>query len=108
MTLCERYQSRRPKPAAEAAPHNVSLTWIGDPADGPTSWSDLSAIDWSRFRLVLGAVGTTGAAFAAGVLLALATDHGVSLRNASHVVGTSAGSVIGSLIAMGLDGDDLA
>jgi NTE family protein len=42
------------------------------------------------------------------VLLALSTDHGVSLRNASHLVGTSAGSVVAALVSMGLGGDDLA
>jgi len=36
------------------------------------------------------------------------TDHQVDLTNASHLVGTSAGSVVATLIAVGLDGDDLA
>ncbi|HEY0517969.1 MAG TPA: patatin-like phospholipase family protein, partial [Ilumatobacteraceae bacterium] len=84
------------------------MSWLGPPGDGPTTWTELGALDWSRFRLVLGAGGTTGAAFAAGVLLALATDHGVDLRNASHIVGTSAGSIVGSLIALGLGGEDIA
>jgi NTE family protein len=87
---------------------DVLLSWISKSDDGPNSWSELSDLDWSRFRLVLGAGGTTGGAFACGVLLALVTDHDVDLTNASHLVGTSAGSVVATLIAMGLDGDDLA
>ena len=76
--------------------------------DGPASWAELKDLEWSRFRLVLGAGGATGAAFTAGVLLALATDHGVNLRDASHLIGTSAGSVIAALITMGFDSEDLA
>ena len=87
---------------------HVALTWISTSDDGPGSWSELTDLDWSRFRLVLGAGGTSGAAFIAGVLLALATDHDVDLANASHLVGTSAGSVVATLISMGLGGDDLA
>jgi NTE family protein len=87
---------------------DVTLGWISDSDDGPASWSELGQLDWSRFRLVLGAGGTTGAAFTAGVLLALANGHRVSLRNASHLVGTSSGSVLAALITMGLESDDLA
>lgn len=107
MTVCHQF-SRRIAPRPEARGQDVSLTWISDTDDGPTSWRDLGQLDWSRFRLVLGAGGATGAAFEAGILLALTIDHGVDLRQASHLVGTSAGSVIGALIAMGLDGEDLA
>jgi NTE family protein len=84
------------------------MKWISATDDGPTNWAELRDLDWSRFRLVLGAGGATGAAFEAGILLALATDHGVDLQQASHLVGTSAGAVVGALIAMGLGGDDLA
>ncbi|MEP7113917.1 MAG: patatin-like phospholipase family protein [Ilumatobacteraceae bacterium] len=56
----------------------------------------------------IGAGGASGGAFAVGVLLALATGHGVDLRNASHLVGTSAGSVLAGLIALGLGSEDLA
>ena len=108
MTVCERVPRRSAAPLlGAAARHDVSLTWITDSDDGPATWSELRNLDWSRFRLVLGAGGVTGAAFAAGVLLALSTDHRVDLRNASHLVGTSAGSVVAALIALGLDGDDL-
>ena len=94
--------------ARSSREEDISLTWISKSDDGPSSWSELSDLDWSRFRLVLGAGGTTGGAFASGILLALATDHDVNLTNASHLVGTSAGSVVATLVAMGLDGDDLA
>jgi NTE family protein len=106
MTLCElprRRASRFARPH-----HEVSLKWISDGDDGPSNWSELKQLDWSRFQLVLGAGGTTGAAFTAGVLLALTTDHRINLRNASHLVGTSAGSVVAALIATGFDSEDLA
>lgn len=94
--------------ARRSRAEDVSLTWISKTGDGPSSWSELTHLDWSRFRLVLGAGGTTGAAFASGTLLALATDHDVDLANAAHLVGTSSGSVVATLIAMGLGGHDLA
>jgi len=108
VTVWERLSDHFASSLAPSERHEVTLKWISDSDDGPTSWSELGDLDWSRFRLVLGAGGTTGAAFTAGVLLALATDHRVSLRNASHLVGTSAGSVMAALITMGLEGDDLA
>ena len=100
--------SRRTRPSTGTQQHDVSLKWISGADEGPASWRELGDLDWSQFRLVLGAGGATGAAFEAGILLALATDHGVDLQQAKHVVGTSAGSVVGALIAMGLGGEDLA
>lgn len=107
MTLCEFPRRNASRPATHRA-HGVSLTWMANGDDGPASWAELKDLEWSRFRLVLGAGGATGAAFTAGVLLALATDHGVNLRDASHLVGTSAGSVIAALITMGFDSEDIA
>lgn len=107
MTVGHQFPRRTASTTGDRGP-DVSLKWISDGDDGPTSWRELGQLDWSRFRLVLGAGGATGAAFEAGILLALATDHGVDPRRASHLVGTSAGSVIGALIAMGLGGEDLA
>ena len=101
MSVCDQF-SRRTRPLTRTRQHDVSLKWISDADDAPASWRELGDLDWSRFRLVLGAGGATGAAFEAGILLALATDHGVDLRTATHVVGTSAGSVVAALIAMGL------
>ena len=61
-----------------------------------------------RIGLVLGAGGTTGAAFHAGSLLALEQDLGWDPREAEIVVGSSAGSIVGSLLRAGLTTDDLA
>ena len=66
--------------------------------------------DLSRRRvgLVLGAGGATGMAFHAGTLLALSNDFGWDPRDAEVIVGTSAGSVVGTLLRSGLSTDDLA
>ncbi|MGH3919034.1 MAG: patatin-like phospholipase family protein [Pseudonocardiaceae bacterium] len=56
--------------------------------------------------LVLGGGGITGIAWELGVLAGLA-EHGVDLRDADLVVGTSAGSVVGALITSGNDLEEL-
>jgi NTE family protein len=61
-----------------------------------------------RVGLVLGAGGTTGAAFHAGTLLALEQDLGWDPRSADLVIGSSAGSIVGGLLRAGLSTDDLA
>lgn len=61
-----------------------------------------------RVGLVLGAGGTTGAAFHAGTLLALEHDLGWDPRTADVIVGSSAGSIVGSLLRAGVTTDDLA
>jgi NTE family protein len=61
-----------------------------------------------RVGLVLGAGGTTGAAFHAGTLLALEQDLGWDPRTADLIVGSSAGSIVGALLRTGLSADDLA
>src|SRR6478735_9602223 len=61
-----------------------------------------------RIGLVLGAGGTTGAAFHAGALLALEQDLGWDPREADIIVGSSAGSIVGALLRAGLTTDDLA
>jgi NTE family protein len=58
--------------------------------------------------LVLGAGGTTGAAFHAGTLLALQHDLGWNPNSADVIVGSSAGSIVGGLLRAGLTTDDLA
>ena len=73
-----------------------------------TSWAALHDVDWSSFALVLGAGGATGVAFEAGVLLALAYDHGVRLESAAAVIGTSAGALGAALIGAGCSASDLA
>jgi NTE family protein len=52
--------------------------------------------------LVLGGGGVTGIAWELGMLAGLA-EHGVDLRDADLVIGTSAGSVVGALITSGAD-----
>jgi NTE family protein len=58
------------------------------------------------FRLVLGAGGLVGIAYHAGVLRAM-TELGVDPNDASLIVGTSAGSVMGSYLRVGTSIDDL-
>jgi NTE family protein len=60
----------------------------------------------ARIGLVLGAGGILGHAFHAGVLAALAEATGWDPRDAEVVVGTSAGSVVGSLLRAGLSAED--
>jgi NTE family protein len=61
-----------------------------------------------RIGLVLGAGGLTGQAFHAGVLAALAEATGWDPRDASVIVGTSAGAGVGTYLRLGLSGPDLA
>jgi NTE family protein len=87
---------------------SVRLTLHRRDGTYPISWTDVGELDWSNFALVLGAGGATGLSFEAGCLLALATDHRIRVGDAAALVGTSAGSIAGSLIALGFDALDLA
>ena len=62
----------------------------------------------SRIGLALGAGGFGGRAFHAGVLSALEEGTGWDPRSAEVVVGTSAGSQIGTALRIGLSAGDLA
>lgn len=62
----------------------------------------------TRVGLVLGAGGVVGQAYHAGVLSALARDVGFDPRSADVVVGTSAGSITGTLLRLGVSAEDLA
>jgi NTE family protein len=62
----------------------------------------------ARVGLVLGAGGIVGQAFHAGVLAALEHDLGWDPRTADVIVGSSAGSVTGSLLRLGVSASDLA
>ena len=62
----------------------------------------------ARIGLVLGAGGTVGQAYQAGVLAALEHDLGWDPRSTDVVVGTSAGSVTGTLLRLGVPASDLA
>jgi len=61
-----------------------------------------------RIGLVLGGGGVVGAAYHAGALTALEYDLGWDPRSADVIVGTSAGSVVGSLLRLGVAASDLA
>ena len=58
--------------------------------------------------LVLGAGGVVGQAYHAGVLAALEHDCGWDPREADVVVGTSAGSITGTLLRVGVPASELA
>lgn len=62
----------------------------------------------TRVGLVLGAGGVVGQAYHAGVLAALAHDLGWDPRTADVIVGSSAGSVTGALLRLGVPAEDLA
>lgn len=62
----------------------------------------------STVGLVLGAGGVVGQAFHAGVLAALEHDCGWDPRSADVVVGTSAGSITGTLLRVGIPAAELA
>jgi NTE family protein len=57
---------------------------------------------------VLGAGGVVGQAYHSGVLAALETDFGWDARKVDIIVGTSAGSIVGSLLRSGVPASELA
>lgn len=57
--------------------------------------------------LVMGSGGIVGGAFHAGVLKALEDAWGIDARDVDLIVGTSAGSISGALVAAGLSPSDL-
>src|SRR4051812_27728709 len=61
-----------------------------------------------KVGLVLGAGGVVGAAWLIGALEALASETGWDPSSADYIVGTSAGSVVGSLVADGIAPEYLA
>ena len=60
-----------------------------------------------RVGLVLGAGGTVGAAYHAGVLFSIEHHTGFDPRRATQIVGTSAGSLVGALLRAGVAADEL-
>src|SRR5919107_4165856 len=61
-----------------------------------------------KVGLVLGAGGVVGAAWLIGALEALEAETGWDASTADHIIGTSAGSVVGALIADGIAPEYLA
>jgi len=61
-----------------------------------------------KVGLVLGAGGVVGQAYQAGVLAALQREAGWDARDADIIVGTSAGSVTGAALRVGVPATDLA
>src|SRR3954451_25410455 len=55
-----------------------------------------------RVGMVLGAGGVVGASWLIGALEALESETGWRASDAEHIVGTSAGSGIGTLVASGI------
>lgn len=76
--------------------------------EGCASAADPRPSGSPRVGLVLGAGGTVGVAYHCGVLAALGWDLGWDARQADLVVGTSAGSVVGALLRLGVSAADLA
>ncbi|MGY1643108.1 patatin-like phospholipase family protein [Geodermatophilus sp. SYSU D00703] len=61
-----------------------------------------------RVGLVLGGGGVVGQAYHAGVLAVLEHDFGFDARTVDVIVGTSAGSITGTLLRFGVSAEDLA
>jgi NTE family protein len=68
----------------------------------------LAIPEGTRVGLVLGAGGTVGCAYHAGVLYSLYHHTGWDARDAVSIVGTSAGSLVGALLRCGVAPDELA
>jgi NTE family protein len=62
----------------------------------------------TRVGLVLGGGGVVGQAYHSGVLAVLEHDFGFDARRADVIVGTSAGSITGTLLRLGVSAEDLA
>jgi NTE family protein len=77
-----------------------------EPADPPAT-NPRGRFD-GGIGLVLGAGGVVGQAYHAGALLAIEHHLGWDPRSASVIVGTSAGSVTGTLLRAGIPAEDLA
>jgi NTE family protein len=61
-----------------------------------------------RVGVVLGGGGVVGQAYHSGVLAVLEHDFGFDPRSADLIVGTSAGSITGTLLRLGVKAEDLA
>src|SRR4051812_20331345 len=61
-----------------------------------------------RVGVVLGGGGVVGQAYHSGVLAVLQHDFGFDARAVDVIVGTSAGSITGTLLRLGVSAEDLA
>jgi NTE family protein len=77
----------------------------GRPARTQRSWHARSV---TRVGLVLGGGGVVGQAYHSGVLAVLQHDFGFDARAVDMIVGTSAGSITGTLLRLGVSAEDLA
>src|SRR3954451_18529162 len=78
------------------------------PTSQPRTRSHGSGGRMTRIGLVLGGGGVVGQAYHAGVLAVLQHDVGFDARTADLIVGTSAGSITGALLRLGVSPEDLA
>src|SRR4051812_15780295 len=62
----------------------------------------------TRVGLVLGGGGVVGQAYHSGVLAVLEHDFGFDARKVEVIVGTSAGSITGTLLRLGVSAEDLS
>jgi NTE family protein len=95
--------------AQRAAIRATGLTSVGEAASVVRLAVPGSARAGSggRWGLVLGGGGVLGAAWLVGALEALQRSRGIDVRQAEVILGTSAGSVIGALLATGVSVADL-
>ncbi|HAS11884.1 MAG TPA: hypothetical protein DCS55_15415, partial [Acidimicrobiaceae bacterium] len=89
---------RRPRPRVRRVRHRLRLGHGRGPREAGLTL---------RTALVLGAGGTVGMAYHAGVLRALEEVGGIRPDDADLVIGTSAGSMVGAMLRSGLTTEDL-
>jgi NTE family protein len=75
---------------------------------GETLTGAWHAFPMTRVGLVLGGGGVVGQAYHSAVLAVLEHDLGFDARTADMIVGTSAGSITGTLLRLGVSPEDLA
>src|SRR5256885_14967201 len=81
-------------------PRNGLCRYLVGP--NPCNLSFMAGLDASRVGLVLGAGGVVGGAWLTGALDAIARETGWDPGSSEVVVGTSAGAMVGALLACGV------
>jgi len=111
--VCDRPRVSKPDAADAPLPrlHPLPTARVSTPLDRSGTVSRrrraLGRADRPNVGLVLGAGGTVGAAYHAGVLFSVAHHTGFDPRDASQIVGTSAGSLVGALLRVGVSAEEL-